>query len=529
MLSLLALKRARPVAPISDAGLVHLQGLTNLVTLHVSGERVTDAGLEHLQGLTGLLSLTLDGTGVTDAGLKHLQGLTRLLSLNLPNTGISDAGLEHLQGLTELTWLSLSDTRVSVAGVQQLNATLPKCVIGFTSGNGPFVILARGDKAVQHVQRYATLAEAVAAAAAGDTIEIRSDGRFVGPGIFLKQPLTIRAGVGSRPIFEVDPKQGSPRLLTTSAALVLEGLEFQCVRGDWKGLAVTLIASNDSPLHITNCRFVLFGTGSVPALSATSALDCEMRNCQLLFGRLQWLGGWDVRAGKTVLLVNNIVASVLERGNGITVGSPGREGACRLVNNTLLGDREFLRIRFYEGPEDAVPVGPDLQLEVSANVFDLDVNRLAAQFDKTPRLEDAEALVRRQMTWREKQNVYGKTAPRFWLVAPAKVFPSQKKGSPQARQALTDWEQFWGLQDTGSLVGDVRYQGGDILTRLAQDPGSLTPEDFRLAAGSAGKGTGESGRDLGADVDLVGPGPAYERWKQTPAYQQWLKESGQKK
>ena len=33
----------------------------------------------------------------------------------------------------------------------------------------------------------------------------------------------------------------------------------------------------------------------------------------------------------------------------------------------------------------------------------------------------------------------------------------------------------------------------------------------------------------GADVDLVGPGPAYERWRKTPAYQQWLKDSGQAK
>ena len=37
------------------------------------------------------------------------------------------------------------------------------------------------------------------------------------------------------------------------------------------------------------------------------------------------------------------------------------------------------------------------------------------------------------------------------------------------------------------------------------------------------------GKNVGADVDLVGPGPAYERWKKTPEYQQWLKDSGQVK
>ena len=30
-------------------------------------------------------------------------------------------------------------------------------------------------------------------------------------------------------------------------------------------------------------------------------------------------------------------------------------------------------------------------------------------------------------------------------------------------------------------------------------------------------------------MDLVGPGPAYERWKKTADYQQWLKETGQVK
>ena len=39
----------------------------------------------------------------------------------------------------------------------------------------------------------------------------------------------------------------------------------------------------------------------------------------------------------------------------------------------------------------------------------------------------------------------------------------------------------------------------------------------------------KDGKDLGADVDLVGPGAAYERWKRTPDYQEWLKDTGQVK
>ena len=58
---------------------------------------MTDAGLEHLKGLSQLLALHLDGTQVTDAGLEHLKGLTQLQVLNLGNTQVTDAGVKDLQ------------------------------------------------------------------------------------------------------------------------------------------------------------------------------------------------------------------------------------------------------------------------------------------------------------------------------------------------------------------------------------------------------------------------------------------------
>ena len=65
------------------------------------------------------------------------------------------------------------------------------------------------------------------------------------------------------------------------------------------------------------------------------------------------------------------------------------------------------------------------------------------------------------------------------------------------------------------------------LAKLRATPEKLTPDDFRLRPDSAGYRAGKDGKDLGADVDLVGPGPAYERWKKTPEYQQWLKDTKQ--
>jgi hypothetical protein len=93
---------------------------------------------------------------------------------------------------------------------------------------------------------------------------------------------------------------------------------------------------------------------------------------------------------------------------------------------------------------------------------------------------------------------------------------------------VADWEQFWGLKDTGSSQGPIRFRGGDVRARAAAAPGQLTPDDLRLAPDSKGHRGGDGGRDLGADLDLVGPGAAYERWQKTPGYQEWLRIAGPK-
>ena len=68
-----------------------------------------------------------------------------------------------------------------------------------------------------------------------------------------------------------------------------------------------------------------------------------------------------------------------------------------------------------------------------------------------------------------------------------------------------------------------------VVRPVREAPETITPDDFRLRPDSAGYQAGKDKKELGADVDLVGPGAAYERWKKTPEYQQWLKDSGQVK
>ena len=135
---------------------------------------------------------------------------------------------------------------------------------------------------------------------------------------------------------------------------------------------------------------------------------------------------------------------------------------------------------------------------------------------------DAELYLRSRLNWQEHHNVFAEKVSML-----KHNLRGQRFNPTQDSWSLADWNKFWKLTDTGSITGVLRYQGGDLAAKATFNIEQLKPEDFRLAPGSAGKGAGTDGRDLGADVDLVGPGPAYERWKKTPEYQQWLKDTGQ--
>ena len=68
--------------------------------------------------------MNLDNTLLSDAGLVHLSGLTNLTFLHLGSTLITDEGLVHLKGLTSLEDLIVTRTAVTQDGVDQLKETL---------------------------------------------------------------------------------------------------------------------------------------------------------------------------------------------------------------------------------------------------------------------------------------------------------------------------------------------------------------------------------------------------------------------
>ena len=65
--------------------------------------------------------------GYTDAGLVHLKGLTKLEGLRLGFAQVTDAGLAHLKGLANLVVINLEDTKVTDVGIAKLRKALPNC------------------------------------------------------------------------------------------------------------------------------------------------------------------------------------------------------------------------------------------------------------------------------------------------------------------------------------------------------------------------------------------------------------------
>lgn len=111
----------------SDAGLLHVAGLTNLRSLiHQSTysgnhtQSVTDAGVARLSNLSNLQELSL-WSSLEEDGLKHLSNLKQLRKLWLFHS-VSDHAMEHLPELPLLEDVHISGTQFTDAGIGALSA-----------------------------------------------------------------------------------------------------------------------------------------------------------------------------------------------------------------------------------------------------------------------------------------------------------------------------------------------------------------------------------------------------------------------
>jgi hypothetical protein len=117
--------------PVSDDGLVVLEGKQNIRWLELRKTKVTDAGIKHLRG-THLELLDLSTTKIGDDGLATLSELDfpylETLALEgLPN--VTDKGISQLTGFKSLEFLSVAGTKVTRKGTDHLRSKLPGLTI----------------------------------------------------------------------------------------------------------------------------------------------------------------------------------------------------------------------------------------------------------------------------------------------------------------------------------------------------------------------------------------------------------------
>jgi internalin A len=170
-------------SPLTDAGLVHLRGLTRLEELHIDNTPgVTDAGMVYLAGLKQLRVLHIVDSGIKGPGLASLVGLNRLeeLDLSIPVTDadlvpvskmvslrhfflygdsprLTDAGLVHLKGLMNLEMLSLTSDRLTDAGLVHLSGLTNLEALNLNGRRAPGItsdglVHLKGMKRLVHLQ-----------------------------------------------------------------------------------------------------------------------------------------------------------------------------------------------------------------------------------------------------------------------------------------------------------------------------------------------------------------------------------------
>jgi hypothetical protein len=382
----------------------------------------------------------------------------------------------------------------------------------------PFVVLARDGRAEQ---KFASLADAVGAAQGGDTIEIRDNGPFVLQPIDLRdKPLTLRAGAGAWPVLSLAPEAVAADLplLTTRAALALEGLEFQRDGGGKPGAtSVWHIHARRSPLAVANCRFVLAkNRGLISAITAGFSPAFQVRNC--LF-----LGDW--HAGPNSHLAPDGRTTVanclfLTRSCALTfhIQEDIPTASLQVLNNTMISHAP--PVGFSIGSANALKKvsAPPLRLEARQNIGT--AGFLGFLYYSASKETDAfldrelTSLAPRLVALEDQGNHVAAGSP---LVTSSMLPHAGGERFKPTIATLEQYKEFWKLKKTDSILAPVRFQK-DLSPKMSA-PEKLSPEDFRVH---------ESGdKGPGADVDLVGPGPAYERWRKTPAYQQWLKDSEQ--
>jgi Leucine rich repeat len=111
---------------IANGDLVVLDKLHYVTTLSLEATPLTDAGLAHLKGMTQLKRLSLRRTKITDAGLANLEGLSSLEELDLEYVPLTNQSIPHLAALGGLRKLYVGPSGPTEGGLDTLREANPQ-------------------------------------------------------------------------------------------------------------------------------------------------------------------------------------------------------------------------------------------------------------------------------------------------------------------------------------------------------------------------------------------------------------------
>jgi hypothetical protein len=376
--------------------------------------------------------------------------------------------------------VSIAKNGREVIKVKLEGAPAPAAVKG---ENGAFVLL--GGTGVAD-RKFDTLANAVQRANDGDTIEIRASGPFITDPIMTKHALTIRATDGARPVFKLraDAAEAGADHLETRAPLVLEGLELQLMTkvprkagARWQ----TIIHSSNAPLRIANCR-LLFDESWGGPIGWSSVIKnqvpiCELRNCEMIN-----LAGFGMGATFHPDLKLSVVncccvhqspAVRINRGQNFELDDEplsAKEATVRLTHNTFISHGHTLGLQLWHDKDRADKQQHNaVRIATFGNIYDARSSVLAFVQQESPKAlspAQAEAFLPQMLTWQGERNLYAVGGPFLTLGIAGTTFQRPAPANPVSN--LADWRQFWGAAEPDSIEGPVRYQGGDLLSRLAE-------------------------------------------------------------
>jgi hypothetical protein len=393
----------------------------------------------------------------------------------------------------------------------------------------PFALLAQDGRPEQ---AYPTLAAAVTAAQSGDAIEIRGDGPFLCDPIELgPKDLILRAALGHRPQLQQGRPESPARScwLHSAGKLVLEGLDLRRYGEEVIPDPGFVSISPPGRLYMAQCRFVIQGPGSVVRSNSPSL---QVRRCEFFLSALTWGGLQWNQVPSTDFPENRATVegclffSPPGTASGVNLTYPASfpRFSVEVRNNTFACTQALGLVFGNCSGAEIMAAGRTGRIQLSANVFAATLCIIGHytlpewQLMPASKAVDYYPVV---FDWRDQGNVYLRG------VSLLRARDQPNPLTPQREfKSLADWQKWMGVTERSSVEGAIRFTG---VSGKETDLERIHPAHLRLAEDSIGRKAGPDGRDLGADVDAVGPGAAYEAWRKTGDYQQWLKDTGQLK